>query len=200
MGRMKTIITPPEKLKKDHNVKKFNCGNPELNAWLQSAVAQDKVANTAITFVVRYRNKVIAYYSLAIGSIENQPLQPETSRIKKSIQRAKSRIKKRLQPSKKREKNEFEQQSIPVIIISRLAVDIKYQGLGIGKSLLKDAILRTLNASEQSGIKIIFVHAKDEKSLDFYHKFGFEPCPIDPFKMMLLLKNVQNITTSSLNI
>jgi predicted N-acetyltransferase YhbS len=171
MGRMKSIISAPEKLNRNHIVEHFDCGNPELNIWLQRFAFQNQKANAAITFVACLKKKVIAYYSLAVGSIEHQHATP---RVKKGLAR----------------------HSIPVMIIARLAVDIKFQGQKIGKGLLKDAILRTLNASEHAGIRAIFVHAKNEKASKFYQSFDFEPCPIDPFKLMLLLKDARKISNT----
>lgn len=115
---MKSIISAPEKLNRNHIVEHFDCGNPELNIWLQRFAFQNQKANAAITFVACLKKKVIAYYSLAVGSIEHQHATP---RVKKGLAR----------------------HSIPVMIIARLAVDIKFQGQKIGKGLLKDAILKT---------------------------------------------------------
>ena len=170
---MKSIITAPEKLNRNHSIDHFDCGNLELNTWLQRFAFQNQRANAAITFVSCFQNNVIAYYSLAVGSVEHQDA---TTRVKKGLAR----------------------HSIPVMIIARLAVDKKYQGQGIGKGLLKDAILRTINASEHAGIRAIFVHAKDEKATKFYQKFDFEPCPIDSFKLMLLLKDARNIIKAAI--
>jgi predicted N-acetyltransferase YhbS len=66
---------------------------------------------------------------------------------------------------------------IPVIVLGRLAVDINHQGLGIGKGLVKDAVLRTLQASEIAGIAAILVHAIDEEAKKFY----VERCSFTPF-------------------
>jgi GNAT superfamily N-acetyltransferase len=70
-----------------------------------------------------------------------------------------------------------------------MAVGRRYQGIGIGRGLLKDSMLRTINASDYAGIRAILVHAKDKKARTFYQKFDFEPSPIDPLHLMLLLKD-----------
>jgi GNAT superfamily N-acetyltransferase len=80
---------------------------------------------------------------------------------------------------------------IPVMILARLAVDRRYQGMNMGKGLLKDAIGRTLQASEYAGIRAIFVYAKDDKARKFYERFGFESSPLDPLKLMLLVKDAK---------
>jgi GNAT superfamily N-acetyltransferase len=74
---------------------------------------------------------------------------------------------------------------IPVMLLARLAVDHREQGKGLGKALLKDAILRTIQAAEIAGLKLLLVHAKDEAAADFYRKHGFEPVVDDPLKLFL---------------
>ena len=77
------------------------------------------------------------------------------------------------------------------MVLARLAVDIRHQRKKIGRGLLKDAVLRTLQAAEIAGIRAIFVHAKDDRARDFYQRFGFEPSPIHPLQLMLLIKDCQ---------
>jgi GNAT superfamily N-acetyltransferase len=74
---------------------------------------------------------------------------------------------------------------IPVILVARLAVDHREQGKGLGKALLKDAILRTIQASEIAGLKLLLVHAKDEAAANFYRTHGFEPVVDDPLNLFL---------------
>ena len=73
--------------------------------------------------------------------------------------------------------------------MARLAVDIRHQGKKIGRGLLKDAVLRTLQAADIADIRAIFVHAKDDRARGFYEHFGFEPSPIHPLQLMLLIKD-----------
>lgn len=66
---------------------------------------------------------------------------------------------------------------IPLMILGRLAVDRREMGQGLGKALLKDAILRTLQAADIAGLKAIFVQAKDQDAQRFYAKHGLIPSP-----------------------
>jgi ribosomal protein S18 acetylase RimI-like enzyme len=56
---------------------------------------------------------------------------------------------------------------------------------GLGKALLKHAILRRMQAAEIAGLKVLLVHAKDERASDFYRKHGFESVVDDPLKLFL---------------
>jgi predicted N-acetyltransferase YhbS len=81
---------------------------------------------------------------------------------------------------------------IPVMVLGRLAVDINHQNKGIGKGLVKDAVMRTLQASEIAGIRAILVHAVDEEAKKFYvERCGFTPSPVHPLTVMVLLADVK---------
>lgn len=161
-----TPLTPPDVLSSDHSLNDFDCGDPTLNKWLKRYAMLNQQANSARTFVVCKEKSVIGFYTLAVGSIEHEIA---GERIKKGLAR----------------------HPIPVMILARLAVDLNFQGQSVGSGLLKDAILRTLEAADLAGIRAIFVHAKDEKARRFYNRFDFEPSPIDPMKLMLLIKDAR---------
>ena len=78
---------------------------------------------------------------------------------------------------------------IPVMVLGRLAVDREFQGRGLGKALLRDAILRTLQAAEIAGVRAILVHAKDENARRFYEQFGFLASPANPRTLVLPLQD-----------
>ncbi len=160
------ILSPPSILSKEHIIDDFDCGHPLLNNWLKRFAWPNQQADAAKTFVISFENKVVGFYSLAVGSVEHIEA-PE--RIKKGLAR----------------------HPIPVMILARLAVDRRYQGMNIGKGLLKDAIIRTVQASEYIGIRAILVHAKDETARKFYEQFGFESSTVDPLKLMLLVKDAK---------
>lgn len=159
-------ISPPAILSRDHDLTDFDCGNLPLNNWLKRFAWQNQKANAANTFVVCVGNRVIGFYSLAVGAVE--PIEAP-QRLKKGLAR----------------------HPIPVMVLARLAVHKEYQGLKIGSDLLKDAIIRTLKVSEDAGIRAIVVHAKDEKASEFYRRFDFEPWPLAPLKLSLLLKDAR---------
>ena len=77
-----------------------------------------------------------------------------------------------------------------VILLARLAVDSTEQGRGLGAALLKDALIRTIQAAEIAGLRAILVHAKDDSAERFYEKFGFEPSPIDDDHLFLRLSDI----------
>lgn len=104
---------------------------------------------------------MIGYYCLATGSVENSQT-PEN--IKRNMP-----------------------DPIPIMLLGRLVIDQMQQGKGLGRALLKDAILRTRRASEIAGIRALLEHALDEQAAEFYLHNGFMVSPIDPLVLMLPL-------------
>ena len=78
---------------------------------------------------------------------------------------------------------------LPVTIVGRLAVDRRWQGKGIGKGLLRDAILRTLKASEIAGIRAILVHAISEEAKQFYEQYRFTASSLEPLTLMVKIND-----------
>lgn len=76
---------------------------------------------------------------------------------------------------------------IPIMLMGRLAVDRTWQGKGLARALLRDAILRTLKAADIAGMRALLVHALDEKAAMFYLHNGFLVSPLDPLVLMLPL-------------
>lgn len=141
-------LRPPERLTENHDVSSFDCGHRELNDWLaRQAVASE--AKSARTYVVARDGRVIGYYCLAAGSVTRSDL-----------------------PKAKLRKNMPDR--VPIVVIGRLAVDLEFQGRGLGQALLKDALLRILTAHDVVGVRAILVHAIDDKACDFYRQLGFQ--------------------------
>jgi GNAT superfamily N-acetyltransferase len=76
---------------------------------------------------------------------------------------------------------------VPVMVLGRLAVDKDFQRRGIGAGLLRDAILRTLQAADIAGIRAILVHAISETAKRFYESHGFMASPVDPLTVMITI-------------
>ncbi len=135
----------------------------QLNHWLKHRAFKNEIQGASRTYVVTVENAVVAYYCLANGAIA-QTL--STGKVKRNM------------PA-----------PIPVMIIGRLAVDLNWQGKRIGKALLRDAILRTLQASEIAGIRAILVEAISEEAKLFYKKCGFTVAPIAPMTLMITIND-----------
>lgn len=146
----------------------FDCGQADLNQFIQRYALINQKANSSKTYVTTLDRRVVGFYTLTVGSVNyvDSPL-----RVSKGLAR----------------------HPIPVMILARLAVDTSHQGKGLGKALLKDALLRTAQASDIAGIRCVLVHAKDESARQWYESFDFEPSPVDPYQMFLLIKDIKAI-------
>jgi GNAT superfamily N-acetyltransferase len=161
-------LKKPELLNKNHNLVHFNSNYEELDNWLKKYALQAQALGSAKTFIVVHDDQIVGYYSLTVGQVD---INEVTARIKKGMG----------------------QYPVPVIILARLAVTVSFQERGIGKGMLKDAILRTLIIAEQSGVRALLVHAIDDKAKAFYQRFGFEASPIRENQLLLLLKDARKI-------
>ncbi len=82
---------------------------------------------------------------------------------------------------------------IPVILLSRLAVDATWKGRGLGGDLLRDAVLRALAAGATIGVRAILVHAISGDARTFYEQFGFRPSPVEPMTSMITLAEAERM-------
>lgn len=157
-----------EKLQPHHAVETFDCGQAPLNRFLHKHALLNQHSGGAQTYVGLADNTVIGYYALAVGSVEQAQA---SERMKRGLAK----------------------HSIPIMLLGRLAVDLHWQQQGVGAGLLKDAMLRTLQAADIAGIRALIVHAADEAAKTFYERFDFRPSPTDPLHLFLLLKDVRKI-------
>ncbi|MDX2221382.1 MAG: GNAT family N-acetyltransferase [Rhodospirillaceae bacterium] len=156
-----------EKLSASDVVADFDCGAPPLNEFLRRYALVNAAAGSAQTYVVRSSGaRVVGYYSLAVGAVEPQSA---PDRIRKGLPR----------------------HPVPIMLLARLAVDRRDQGRGVGRALLKDALVRTAAAADIAGIRAVLVHAKDEAARRWYLGFEFEPSPTDPMHLFLLMKDLR---------
>ena len=79
------------------------------------------------------------------------------------------------------------------MLLARLAVDLSWQGRGVGGGLLRDAILRSLQAADIAGVRAVIVHAKDQNARAFYERYGFIQSPTDPLHLHVLIKDLRNL-------
>lgn len=163
-------LSAPEPLSTSRNREVFDCGEPVLNNWLKRRALKNEDAGASRTFVVCQDNNVVGYYVLATGSVMHKEA---PGKIKRNMP-----------------------EPVPVMVLGRLAVDKGAQSMGIGRGLLKDAILRTITVAKHAGIKAILVHALSEEARKFYLRCGFIESPLDPMILMITLKDAQHHLTS----
>lgn len=80
---------------------------------------------------------------------------------------------------------------IPLVLLGQLAVDLEFSGAGLGRSLLRHATARAMEAAEAIGIRAILVHALTDEVVPFYERFGFERFPGLDRTLYLLAKDAR---------
>lgn len=157
-------ITSPEPITTSHIVESFTCGIPVLDEWLKRRALKNEVSGASRTFVICQDGRVVGYYALATGSVEHHDAPGKIRRNMPSL--------------------------IPVMVLGRLAVDQQCQHAGLGRGLLKDALLRSLSVSKQVGVRALLVHALSEDAKIFYIHNGFLESPLDPMILIIVLQDV----------
>ena len=74
---------------------------------------------------------------------------------------------------------------VPVMVLARLAVDHRAQGMRLGASLLQDALKRVVAVSHNAGVRALLVHALHDRAKQFYEHYGFQVSPVNPMTLML---------------
>jgi len=160
---------PPERLTAEHDTSTFDCGSPAQTDWLRKHAVHAQVAGTSVVYVTcrSGERRVVGYFALAAGSVEPVDAPP---RITTGAGRYR----------------------VPVVVLARLGVDRGEQGHGLGRALLKDALLRTAAAADTIGARALLIHAESETARAFYrHLAEFEPSPTDPLHLYLLMKDLR---------
>lgn len=160
-----------EKLDRTHAVDAFDCGSEPLNRFLIRFALQNQQSGASQTYLLLADDETAGYYTLVVGQVEYDSA---PYRLIKGLAR----------------------HPVPIMLLARLAVAASWQNRGLGQGLLKDAMLRTLQAAEIAGIRALAVHAKDDQAKRFYEHFDFVPAPTDPYHLFRLLKDTRALLKS----
>lgn len=160
-------VSGPTPLAPEHDLRNFSCGIPALDEWLKRRARQNEAGGASRTYVVSLQNCVVAYYSLAAGSVLHDVA---TGRVRRNMP-----------------------QPVPAALLGRLAVDAQWQGQGLGGFLLRDALLRVVGAAQTIGVRAILVHAISDGAKAFYQHWGLSTSPVDPMTLMITVDEVRKM-------
>ena len=160
-------FSAPEALSAVHLLDEFACGEAVLDQWLKRRALTNQISGASRTFVVADQDRrVCGYYALAAGAVAHQLA---TSQIRRNMP---------------------DPVPVPVMVLARLAVDVRAQGMSLGASLLRDAVSRAVAVSQNAGVRALLVHALHDRARQFYEYYGFQASPLHPLTLMLRLNNV----------
>jgi predicted N-acetyltransferase YhbS len=157
--------TLPRPINQADEFAEFDSGELSLDDYLRRRALANHVDGASRCFVTNKGKRVVGYYCLASGSVVHR----ETpGKVRRNMPNP-----------------------VPVILLSRLAVDLKEQGNGLGSHLLRDAISRSVQAADSIGVRAILVHALNDDAASFYRHFEFTPSPTDDLHLTLLMKDAR---------
>jgi predicted N-acetyltransferase YhbS len=164
LGEVKlAALGPPVPITAEHDTSLFHCRHDSLNEWLRRRALTNASSGATRTYVVcAESHRAVGYYALAAGSLD--------------VESAPTRLRRNM-PN-----------PLPVVVLGRLAVDDTWSGRGVGGGLLKDAVLRSLQAADLIGACALMCHALDADAKAFYARHGFVESPTQELTMMLGLR------------
>jgi ribosomal protein S18 acetylase RimI-like enzyme len=153
-------LSTPVSITQDHHFNSFSCGESLLDEWLKRRALANNFSGASRTFVVVDGDQqVMGYYALAAGAVTDQ----ESPRaIRQNMP-----------------------DPVPVMVLARLAVDVRAQGIKLGAALLRDAVQRCVLVSQNAGVRAMLVHALNDQARQFYEYYGFKVTPSHPMTLML---------------
>lgn len=164
---MSLKLSAPQPLTTAHRLTDFECGVPTLDEWLKRRASSNQLTGASRTFVVVDEdNRVHGFYAMAAGAISHQLA---SSAVRRNMP-----------------------DPIPVMVLGRLAVDRRAQGIKLGAAMLQDAVNRAVAVSQNTGVRALLVHALDEHAKQFYEHYGFQESPHHSMTLMLRLSTVKS--------
>lgn len=159
---MSLELKAPQPLTTTHLLQGFECGEAALDEWLKRRALANQSTGASRTFVVvNDDDRVYGYYAMAAGAVIHQIA---TTNVRRNMP-----------------------DPLPVMVLARLAVDHRAQGIKLGAALLLDAVNRTVVISQNTGVRALLVHALNNGAKQFYEYHGFQESPQNPMTLMLRL-------------
>lgn len=139
-----------------HDRHSFDCGEKELNTFIQTKAAKHMAAGISKTLLLPgldglqgSKLPICSFYTIAPGSIERNTLPAALSK-------------------------KLPHYPVPVFLLAQLAVDVKCHNQGLGKITLVKALENLYAINHQMRAYAVIVDCLNDNAKNFYEKFGFE--------------------------
>jgi GNAT superfamily N-acetyltransferase len=162
-------FAPPALLKEAHDSSAFNSGEPVLDDWLRHRAWNNMQMAASRTYVVcpTDSQRIAGYFALSMGQILAQDV---IGSMRRNMPR-----------------------TIPAVILGRLAIDLAWQGNGLGRALLAEVMRRSVLASTEVSARLVIVHAISPAAEAFYLHHGFTRLPVEAPTLAIDLVKFQTI-------
>lgn len=163
---MNPLSSSLNKLTEQHDLSSFECGAAEIDDWLRKRAWKGQIVGNANVFVYEHYGQVLGFYAIATGGVEHAAAPKPLTRNAPN--------------------------PIPILLLARLGVDRRGQGRGIGRALLQDVLLRSLNIANNVGFRALVIHCRDDDAKRFYLNLvpSFLESPTDELHLFLPLKGL----------
>jgi len=170
MTRANFEFSSPVLLTAEHDLAEFNSGELLLDSWLRDRALANLEIAASRTYVMCPPDSltVIGYNAMCMGQVLNQEV---TGSMRRNMPR-----------------------QIPAVILGRLAIDQQWQGRGLGKALLLDAVQRSIRAAQEVSARLLIVHAISQVATEFYLHHGFVRLPLETPTFALDLNKFARLT------
>jgi len=159
---MSLALSAPQALGATHLLDEFACGEASLDEWLKRRAMINQLSGASRTFITAdSQGRVFGYYAMAAGAVSHQMA---TGGVRRNMP-----------------------DPIPVMVLGRLAIDQRAQGIKLGAALLQDAVNRAVAVSQNAGVRALLVHALHDRAKRFYEYYGFQESPQHTMTLMLRL-------------
>jgi GNAT superfamily N-acetyltransferase len=139
-----------------HDRKRFDCGDEDINRFLQTQALQDQQKNLSRTMVLVVDvepARIAGFHTLAMSLVRQEEIPGDRPRIKRGI---------------------------PVILLGQIGVDVEFQGRRFGEMLLTDAQARVDEISRRAGVRATMLDARNERLAGWYEQHDFIRFPGTP--------------------
>lgn len=157
----------PAPINAAHKLADFPSGEVFLDDWLKKRAIKNHASGASRCFVLCDADQVMGYYCLSAGAISHE---------------AAPRAMRRNMPD-----------PLPVLLLGRLAIDKRCQNQGLGRALLRDAMLRTVHVAADTGVFALLVHAMSDQARRFYLSRGFVESPLQAMTLMMTLATIRSV-------
>ena len=155
-----------EPLRREHPRKQFGCGDDEVDDWLRTKALQNQEKQLSVTKVLLDEAGAIAgYYTLATGQVHFGDLPAELAQ----------RLPRRL---------------LPVALLAWLGVSTRYQGQGLGRLILAQALRDCYEAGKTFAFVAVLLDCVNDAAKAFYEQWDFKELPGHPYRLFLSAKRL----------
>ncbi|MGC4106738.1 MAG: hypothetical protein QM753_10370 [Thermomicrobiales bacterium] len=154
-----------EPIAKAHRRQDFDCGDPEMNRFIQRFARQSHEQNAAKTFCAiddATPSRILGFSTITPTAVTHEA-------VPTSMTRGLAR------------------HEVAGFKLARIATDVTVAGHGLGGQLLAAAALRCLRVASEVGGVLLVIDAKNERAASWYASYGAEPLRDRPLTLVMPL-------------